>query len=663
VVGLISNRDLSLAISRFLRRLRYRLKTLGSGFEYFAVNEWSEGHRHVHVLVRADADLAPQLIRAVWTKTLPGMPFTHHCAPVCNPAGMANYVVKNLKDASKKELAPTTFKGRLYSYSRHFFTQPVAVIWKQLLRDWYPARGASGTQLERLTMKTKTNKPNEAQMQNGKAEANGKPVDSTDINNHADSRTSPEAVADPDIELSDTIEEVLLALLTPATVNDTIYKPVSRDDPSIIALSKDIDEKGLLEPIVATLDDVVVSGHRRLAACQVANLLMVPVRRINILSTNPRFESYLVAFNQQRVKSPIEQIREEVIRTSPEDAHNALLSHRETEAAKAYQRVENAGLRILDPAYARRRSAISAAKKPMLDAVIGVIEQYEDYWPLTLRQIHYRLLTRRVLRNTNDPTRLYVNTEQCYKDLSNLLTRARLCGLVPWESMHDPTRPRTEWIQYDSIATYMREQCDQFLAGYKRNLLQSQPAYVELVVEKITVQDIAKRAASYYHVPVGVGRGYSSVTSLDETAERFRASGKDHFILLIAGDLDPEGENIAQTWGACLQDEHGVDNLTTVKVGVNPDQVIDYNLSPLPVKTTSSRAAGFEAVHGSHVYELEAFEPDQLQDIIREAIRGVLDLNLFAKEQRRESEDARHLMACRKHVQDLLKTYRPDAAS
>jgi hypothetical protein len=291
----------------------------------------------------------------------------------------------------------------------------------------------------------------------------------------------------------------------------------------------------------------------------------------------------------------------------------------------------------------------------MLNAAVAVIEQYRTYWPLTLRQIHYRLLTRAVLRNAKDPGSLYVNTQQCYKDLSDLLTRARLVGQVPWESMHDPTRPPTTWIQWDGVGLFMREQLDGFLCGYKRNLLQSQPAYVELVVEKITVQDIAKRAASYYHVPVGVGRGYTSVTSLDETAERFRASGKGQFILLIAGDFDPDGENICETWAACLRDEHGVENLTAVKVGVNPDQVTSFNLSPLPVKKTSSRAAGFEAAHGKNVYELEAFEPDQLQGIIRDAIRGVLDLGLFAEEQRRESEDARYLMAHRKHVQSLLQ--------
>jgi hypothetical protein len=90
------------------------------------------------------------------------------------------------------------------------------------------------------------------------------------------------------------------------------------------------------------------------------------------------------------------------------------------------------------------------------------------------------------------------------------------------------------------------------------------------VVEKITVHDIAERAAGHYHVPVGVGRGYTSVTSLDETAERFFASGKDQLILLVAGDLDPEGKNITEVWGRDLRDEHGVENLTVVKVGSTP---------------------------------------------------------------------------------------------
>ncbi len=74
----------------------------------------------------------------------------------------------------------------------------------------------------------------------------------------------------------------------------------------------------------------------------------------------------------------------------------------------------------------------------------------------------------------------------------------------------------------------------------------------------------------------------------------------------------------------------------------------------------SSRAAGYAALHGTSVYELEAFEPDVLQGIIRDAIRGVLDMDLFQAERRREAEDARFLLAMRNQVCGLLKDVRTD---
>jgi hypothetical protein len=164
-------------------------------------------------------------------------------------------------------------------------------------------------------------------------------------------RTRPDGLGD--IRLSDAIEMAPLDRLRPAVVNDAIYKRVSRTDPSIIELARDITTKGqVLEPLVVTVDDVIVSGHRWRAGAMLAGLAMVPVRRIRILSTDPRFETYLVSFNRQRVKTAVEQVREEVIRTSPEDARNALLMHREVEAAKAYRRADEAGLRILDPSSA-----------------------------------------------------------------------------------------------------------------------------------------------------------------------------------------------------------------------------------------------------------------------------------------------------------------------
>ena len=148
VYGMITDQELSQANGSFFRRLRYRLGTEGSECEYLAVNEWSEGHRHMHILVRTCFALTSPMIRALWAKTLPSLPFTHHCAGVRNPAAIARYVVKHVKDDSKKELAPRSFKGRVYSYSRGFFTETLADLWKEQVAEWYPARKRSSERID-----------------------------------------------------------------------------------------------------------------------------------------------------------------------------------------------------------------------------------------------------------------------------------------------------------------------------------------------------------------------------------------------------------------------------------------------------------------------------------------------------------------------------------
>jgi hypothetical protein len=291
----------------------------------------------------------------------------------------------------------------------------------------------------------------------------------------------------------------------------------------------------------------------------------------------------------------------------------------------------------------------------MLDAAIGIIDRYCDIWPLTLRQVHYRMLILGVLRNCNKRGSLYVNDRSSYQDLSKLLVRARLAGDVPFEAIEDETRPITNWRTWDSPGQLIREQLDRLLTGYRRNLQQSQPAFALLFVEKMTVQAIAERAAMPYHVPVFVGRGYPSITSVHEIAEQFHRSGKERMVLLGAGDHDPEGMNILDRLAASLRDEFDVTDLTTVRAALTTEHIRELNLPPLlEAKRKSSRAAGYVAEFGCHVYELEAVEPDELQRIFSTAIEGVLDMDLLAQERRREAEDAREIEGLRRHILNAI---------
>jgi hypothetical protein len=102
------------------------------------MNEWREGHRHVHIVVRAGDEIQPNLVSDLWAKVHPGPKSSRscYCRHVQNPAGLARYLVKNIKDAAKKEVAPKSYGGRVMTYSRGFLTRPMEVLWREELNDW-----------------------------------------------------------------------------------------------------------------------------------------------------------------------------------------------------------------------------------------------------------------------------------------------------------------------------------------------------------------------------------------------------------------------------------------------------------------------------------------------------------------------------------------------
>jgi hypothetical protein len=56
--------------------------------------------------------------------------------------------------------------------------------------------------------------------------------------------------------------------------------------------------------------------------------------------------------------------------------------------------------RLEVPEFIKPRNEISAASELFLEAIQAVIKEHESYWPLSLRTIHYRLLSLKVVRNT-----------------------------------------------------------------------------------------------------------------------------------------------------------------------------------------------------------------------------------------------------------------------
>jgi ParB-like nuclease domain len=448
------------------------------------------------------------------------------------------------------------------------------------------------------------------------------------------------------------IFEVLIEEIYPAVINDMIYGAIDPYDESLDELVALMESEGQLDPIVLTLDNVLISGHRRRAAATRLNWSYLRARRHPIRSDHPDFEKLLVVYNAQRDKTPNVRVREQLVLTDPDASYQALVSER-VEAAQISTETLALGTR-------RARSRITKAKQPFLDAIRREIDKLRDHWPLSDRRVHYALLNDPPLIHGSKPNSRYRNDHTSYKATCELLTRARLEGLIPFSAIGDETRPVIEWAVHSNVGPFFRAEVDDFCTGYARDLMQGQPNHIEIVGEKLTVQGAVRPVAGKYCLPYTIGRGYSSLPPRKAMYDRYQKSGKSKLVILFLSDHDPEGWNIPETFSQSMRDDFCVRDIAAIKVGLNSDQIQQLGLVPnMDAKTSSSRFKRFNALFGPTAYELEAVAPDTLERWLDEAVRNVINLDAFNAQVQAEKQDAATITAYRRASLDYLKTLHP----
>jgi hypothetical protein len=448
------------------------------------------------------------------------------------------------------------------------------------------------------------------------------------------------------------IQHIPLESITPSRLNDSVYRPPSEDDPDIQEMARSMREHGVLQALTITSDGFILSGHRRYCAAKAAGLKTVPVVVEDITRDHAAFARLLVTHNQQRQKNIAELLAEQVVQRSGDDAHRELVQYRAERRRKATARACR-----MEVTTERRRSAISNAKQPMLDAVLAVLDDLREFWPLSLRTIHYNLLNAPPLRHASKPGSRYRNNRQCYADLSGICTRARLCGLLPFDAISDETRPVQRWNIHPNAEGYIRTEVGRFLRGYWRDLMQSQPNHVEVIGEKNTLLPIIEPVCSDYTVPLTIGRGFCSLPPRKQIYDRWRESEKYDLVLVVLSDHDPDGEMIADSLVGYMRDDFRIPahRIHAVRAALTAEQCQRFNIpADVEAKPSSTNYQRFVKNHGTAGCELEAVPPKQLQLMLRNAIESVLDLDAFSAEQARERADAAEIEVQRKRAMAAL---------
>lgn len=444
--------------------------------------------------------------------------------------------------------------------------------------------------------------------------------------------------------------------IKPSPENDQLYGEVAGDE-QMDALIGSIQHRGLAEPLLLTADHYILSGHRRFHALKHLGYDQVPVRIDQGISRegNAEFHRHLAEYNPQRIKTPGSLLREALLRDNDSaSTYEAIRQRREASLQVDAEFMTVDGVKGITP--------ISERRQPFLSAVQEVIEALRLYWPLSIRQIHYRLLNIPPLKQLPKRSKYdaehyrYRNDRESYNSLVDLLTSARYHKQVAMTVIDDPTRPQKTWDGFRSMSEFVQQEVDRFLVGYHRDRQQDQARHIEVFAEKNTLFKIVERACADYYVPFSIGRGFCSIPVWRDMAKRFRASGKDRMTLVVVSDYDPEGLELADDAIRSLE-LHGVP-VDGHRIAVTREQIDELRLSEdfNPAKETSSRFDSFvERTGDTRTWEVEALPPDYLLDQIKAAIEANMDMEVFHRVCEEEEDDCGSLTDIRRQIAGQLR--------
>ena len=256
----------------------------------------------------------------------------------------------------------------------------------------------------------------------------------------------------------------------------------------------------------------------------------------------------------------------------------------------------------------------------LLDVVREVLEEYRDHWPLTCRQIYYRLIG----------AHGFDKTEQFYGKLCHHLSNARRGRLIPFDAIRDDGVSTVNFRHFDGeddFRAHLRRQAE----GYRRNLLARQERHIEVWCEAAGMILQLADVATDFSVPVYSSSGFDSLTAKKNLADRICEIGKPTVILHL-GDFDPSGASmfdvIAEDVGAFVEADKPWNTVSVVfeRVALTAEQVVSHSLPTAPAKATDSRSRAWEG----ETCQLEALAPDQIAHLLRAAILSHIDDELRA---------------------------------
>ena len=288
-------------------------------------------------------------------------------------------------------------------------------------------------------------------------------------------------------------------------------------------------------------------------------------------------------------------------------------------------------------------------EKKFADSSLAIIKQANaiiaDYaaqgFRLTLRQLYYQFVARDLI----------ANTQRSYKRLGNIISEARLAGLVDWDAIEDRTRNLETNPHWRDPASIIAAAADSF----RLDKWENQDYRVEVWIEKEALIGVVERICRRLDVDFFACRGYVSQSEQWAAGKRFAAyrdRGQD-VVMLHLGDHDPSGIDMTRDNDTRLG-MFAREDVTVRRLALNFDQIETYGPPPNPAKLADSRYETYFGRYGAESWELDALDPNVIQELIGEAVIEYRDEDAWRVMTERERGERAQLADVTRRWGDVL---------
>jgi hypothetical protein len=275
----------------------------------------------------------------------------------------------------------------------------------------------------------------------------------------------------------------------------------------------------------------------------------------------------------------------------------------------------------------RTRAEMDVIRQAIMDIVIAGSG-------MTVRHLFYRLVSAGVVEKTEAE---YDGT------VARLAVELRRSGDIPFGRIVDGSRLYTAPTTYDCIADAISDTA----ASYRRGYWRTADRQLEVWCEKDAIRALIEDTTWNLAVPLMVTRGFASESVVQSLAEDTRRSGKPRVILSL-NDYDPSGSlmlnDIVQRALHYAPDAE----FHCEQVALTREQVTRYKLPTRPTKTEKNSHALHFADPES--VELDALDPDVLEELLENAIERHMDQDALAVMQLAEESERNSLKAFARNI-------------